>query len=361
MRATPRFSSAGRLGAWALTLLLLACSRPEADGRPYEVTVLADRARQAALAPLLDSLFAETWVSSPPERKLAWRWGDPEHLAADQCRRNLILVLDGPAAGTVGRFAEELLGAGMRDRVSQGEVFLLRRPGAFARRQLLVILAAPDPAAFRRQLLQRRLELRALFDEHEAGLDRLALRPTRLQLQLEDSLALSCGFRLDIPGDWFVIQGGTAPTFIRLRRLNPDCWITVHWVDGPDSQRLDPAGLWAVRDRLGGLFWEKEACRPGGARFSRTRLGGLEATLLEGTLASAAAPAEAAGPFLCWALHVPGAAGLPQGRTFYIDAAVRCPDEPRSPWLHQLTTLVSTFAGTDAEGRAIGPLQPESE
>jgi hypothetical protein len=270
-------------------------------------------------------------------------------------RRSLIIASDGPPEGPVGRFLEGLLGAAVRDRIQQEEAFLFRKPDAFARDQLLVILAAPNPASFRRQVLERVGEVRAQFLEHEQAMEREGYRSTRLQKELADSLAIACGFRLAIPPDWFVVQGVAAPPFVRLRRLNPDRWITVHWVDGPDSLRLSEEGLRAVRARLGRLYWDKDYSEPSHGRFSTVRLGGLEARLLEGLWGTDAFIG--GGPFLFYALHVPGAAGLPQGRTFYIDAAVLNPGGPKSPFLHQLSMLVATFTGTDEEGRPIGPVQ----
>lgn len=336
-------------------LALLGCSRPLARGARYQVAVLAEAPRREALAPLLDSLFSQTWITPMPERRLAWRWADPVNPDAALDQRALLVLVDGPAAGPVGRFAAELLGPGVADRVRQGEAHLLRRPDAFAAGQVLAVLAARDPAALRRQALARADELRALFLEHEAAADAAALRAGGLQRQLEDSLALACGFRLPLPADWFVVQGGLDPPFIRLRRLAPDRWISVLWTEGADSLRMSPDSLWALRGRLAARYWERESQRVGPRRLSPARLGGHRALLLEGTWS--AQGGRAAGPFLFWAVHVPGAGGLPQGRTFYIDAEVLDPGSPQSPWLHQLSALVSGFTGTDAEGRRIGPLQ----
>lgn len=342
-----------------LTLLLLAtaCTRPRSEGERYEVMVLADSTRHAALSPVLDSLFADQWMTLMPESRLAWRWADPAQLDLYLSRRNLLIAVDGPAEGPVGRFLENLLGAGVQDRIRKEEAFLFRKPEAFARDQLLLILAAPTPESFQRQARERTAEVRTQFLEHEQAAEREGYRSTRLQKALEDSLALACGFRLSIPPDWFVVQGVEQPPFIRLRRLNPDRWITVHWSEGPDSLRLTEEGLRSVRVRLGRLFWDKDFPEAGHSRFSTVRINGLEATLLEGIWGTDAYVG--GGPFLLYAVHVPGAAGLPQGRTFYIDAAVLNPGGPKSPFLHQLSQLVATFAGTDAEGKAIGPLQPE--
>jgi hypothetical protein len=317
--------------------------------------VLADTERQAALAPILDSLFAKRWVTQPTESRLAWRWGDPARLDEHLTCRNLLLAVDGPPAGPVGRFLETLLGAGVRDRVRKEEVFLFRKPDAFAEDQLLLILAAPSPASFRRQSLGRRDEMAAQFLDHEQALERASQRDTPQQLALEDSLALACGFRLRVPAEWFVVQGMESPPFLRLRCLNPDRWITVLWREGADSLRLTADDLLAVRGELGRLFWDKDAPLPDPLRFSTVRLNGLEATKLEGMWLADGGGTPS--PFLLVAVHVPGVGGKPQGRTFYIDAAVLNPGGACSPYLHQLDQLVATFVGTDAEGRAIGPVQ----
>lgn len=342
-------------GLLLLALSCLACTRPGAEGEPYEVLVLADSARHAAMEPMLDSLFAQHWLTSPPEPLLAWRWATPATPDLHLTHRNLLILSDGAPVGPVGRFLDEVLGAGMRDRIAKEEAFLFRKPDAFAQGQLLLILAAPNPASLLRQTRRRADELRAQFLDHEQATERAAFQGAAPQKELEDSLALACGFRLGIPAEWFVVQGSVSPPFIRLRRLNPDRWITVHWVDGADSQRLDESGMRSVRSRLGSCYWEREQPDPGPGRFRQLRLNGLETSLLEGSWSDGQSRGN---PFLLYAVHVPGVLGLPQGRTFYIDAAVRNPGGARSPYLHQLDQLVAGFAGADPEGRAIGPLQP---
>lgn len=346
----------GRLLGWMLLLALAAgCARPRSDGERYEVRVLADSTRHAALAPVLDSLFSDHWITLVPERRLDWRWADPAQLDLYLTRRNLLIAADGPPEGPVGRFLENLLGAGVRDRIAKEEAFLFRKEDAFARDQLLMILAAPGAESFRRQALERVEEVRDQFLAHDRELDRRDADPRRRQKALEDSLALACGFRLPIPEDWFVVQGSKDPAFVRLRRLSPDRWITVHWVDGFDSLAHSAEGLFQVRERLGRVFWDKDKPARQPHRFTTTRLGGLEATRLEGLWGTDAFVG--GGPFLLTAIHIPGTLGLPQGRTFYIDAAVLNPGGPKSPYLHQLDQLVSAFTGVTADGETIGPVQ----
>lgn len=343
---------------FALLLLVLAasCARPEATGEAWVITVLADSSRQASLAPLLDELFAQRWISPRPEHRLSWRWGDAAHPDASLGARNLLLLHDGVAAGPVAQLVDEVLDAAQRDRVRKEESFLFRQPEAFARGQLLLILAAPGAASFQRQFRAAGEGLRLPFMEHEEKLARAGLRHSALQQSMEDSLALACGFRLAIPDHWFVIQGAEDPAFIRFRSLDPDRWITVHWVDGLDSMTQSPAALLEVRQRLGAAYLDKDISHMQPLRVDTLRLNGLRATRLEGLWTSPSLPGAS---FLFHAVHVPGARGLSQGRTFYIDAAVARHEGPLSPHLHELDLLVSTFAGTDAEGRPVGPLQPE--
>lgn len=344
------------LAAWLVAFLATACTRPEATGAPYGVAVLADRHRQAELAPLLDSLFAATWVTDPPERLLRWHWADPDHLDAHLVERRLLVLADGPPEGPAGRFLDDLLGAGGRDRVRQGQVFLLRHRDAYARGQLLLVLAAPDPDSFKRRLREQAAAIRLELLAAERQWAGAGLRAAARQRRLEDSLALACGFRLSLPPEWFIIQGGVDPPFLRLRRLNPDRWLTVQWTEGRDSLAAGER-LRQARARLAARYWERELTDPRAGRLDTIRLNGLPAVRLSGLWrAASGGPGE---PFLFHALHVPGAAGRPQGRTFYIDAEVWCPGEPRSPYLHELEALVATFAAADGEGRPIGPVQAE--
>ncbi len=349
----------GRLLAALLVVAwLLGCARPQATGDAWEITVLADSSRHAELAPLLDQWLAESWICPRPERRISWRWGNATTPDLSLSARNLLILHDGVAGGPVAALAERLMDPALRDRVRKEESFWLRKPQAFASGQLLVIAAAPGAASFRRQFLAAAQDLRQAFVDHEEEKARSGLRSSALQQSLEDSLALACGFRLAIPQDWFIIQGAESPAFIRFRALRPDRWITVHWVDGLDSLAGEASHLLAQRQALGQAYLDTDISLPQPLELDTLRLNGLAATRLAGLWESPSLPGAS---FLFHAVHVPGARGLSQGRTFYIDAAVARTEGPWSPSLHELVLLVSTFAGTNAEGSSIGPLQPEEE
>lgn len=341
MKHSTRFAS---LALLALLLGALACSRPRSWGEPFQVTVLADSLDWAAVGPLVEEIFAEEWVAPQPERKLSWVLGDPARLEEFLNRRNLLLVSAGPAEGPVGRFLERLLDATSRDRVQREEAFLFTRDDAFARGQRLGILAAPTVLAFRTQLRAQLEDVRGLFIRHDRERQAENLFGSWQQTALADSLASALGFRLKIPADWFLVQGSEDPAFVRLRRMSPDRWIAVHWVEGDDSLRASEAGLREVRRRLGRVYWDKDYSEPEFGRFSQVELNGRPASLLEGLWGTD--EHLGGGPFLFWGLFVPGAGPDPAaGRTYYIDAVVLNPGGDKSPFLHQLGTIASTFEG----------------
>ncbi len=333
-----------------LMVLMAACSRPRAMGQRYEVTVLADTTARALLKPLVEELFSDVWISPQMEPRMSVRWADPAQLEREITARNLMLVGTG-GEGTVATFLESILSADVRDRVQAEEAFVFARQDAFARGQQMLILAAPNVDSFRRQLSTWQEDIRQRYLDHEWS-ETLATQKTGREHQaLADSLAATCGFSLPIPPDWFVVQEVADPAFLRLRRLSPDRWITIHWVEGEDSLWTTEAGLREVRARLGRRYWDKDYSEAEFGRFSRPRLGGHQASLLEGLWGTDARVG--GGPFLFYALHVPGAAGRPAGRTYYIDAAVLHPGGPKSPFLHQLSCLVSAFRVTDERGKTI--------
>lgn len=339
-----RRTAAGALAALVLALALAGCGRPRSWGEPWQVTVLADSLDWAAVGPLVEGIFAEEWIGPQPERKLDFVLGDASRLEEYLNRRNLLLLSAGPADGQVGRFVQRLLDTPSKDRVQREEAFLFSRDDAFARGQRLGLLAAPTALAFRRQLRAQLADVRALFLSHDVERQAEDLFGAWQEKALADSLAEAIGFRLKIPADWFLVQGVEDPAFVRLRRMSPDRWIAVHWVEGDDSLRSSAAGLREVRRRLGRLYWDKDYTEPDLGRFSETTLNGAPATLLEGLWGTD--EHLGGGPFLLWGLFVPGAGADPAaGRTYYIDAAVLHPGGAKSPFLHQLSTIASTFEG----------------
>jgi hypothetical protein len=341
----------------ALMVAAAGCSRPRSWGEPWQVTVLADSADWASVGPLVEEVFAAEWIGPQPEALLDWVRGDESRLEEFLNRRNLLLLGSGPPAGPVGRFLQGLLGTEVRDRIQREEAFVFRRDGAFARDQRLVILAAPTVLSFRNQLRQQGAQVRELFLEHERTRQAADLFGPWQQQALADSLEGLHGFRLGIPADWFLVQAMEDPAFVRLRRLGPDRWITVHWIDGPDSLWASEEGLREVRRRLGRHYWDKDYTEEELGRFSQVELNGQPATLLEGLWGTD--ERLGGGPFLLWGLRSGGSAADSTGRSYYIDAAVLHPGGPKSPYLHQLSTIAASFEGRIPESRRPGRPHPE--
>ena len=260
-------------------------------------------------------------------------------------RRDLLLLLAGDAQGPVGDFLQQALSQEVRASIQREEGFLFKRDDAFARGQRMVICAAPNLISFLTQFKARSAEIRGLFIEHNRQVQAEYLWEEECEQEVADSLYHSCGLSLRVPANWFVVQDSQEPRFLRLRALSPDRWITVHWVEGEDSLRSSPEGLRQTRTLLGRAYWDKDYCEEDWGRFSSCELAGREAHLFEGLWGTD--EYLGGGPFLFWSFYLPGSAGQP-GRTYYIDAAVLHPAGPKSPLLHQLSTIVNTLqAGSD--------------
>ncbi|MCA9782139.1 MAG: DUF4837 family protein [Calditrichaeota bacterium] len=332
-----------------LLLLLLAlasgCSKPRSIGELYEVTVLVDDADWQEVGPQLEELFSATWVTPEEEARIRMVRADPGRPQEALNRRNLLIVSAGPASGPVGQLLESMLKPEVRDRIAKEEGFLFARDEAFARDQKLAILAAPDPVSFRRQCGERSGEILDLFEANDQAAQLERLYRSMEQTVLEDSLRTSWGFTFRVPVDWFLIQQEEEPRMVRLRRLYPDRWLTVHWVAGDDSLRLSEEGMREVRRRLGRAYYDKDYTEPSVGRFGVSSLGQRSTTLLEGFWGTD--DYIGGGPFLLWAWFDPKAG--PAGRTYYIDAAVLHPAGGKGPFLHQLRTIAGTFLGNRDE------------
>ncbi len=320
---------------------LLSCGKPRGWGELYHVTVLADSSDWERAGQAIEELFAPEWIGPQPERILEFIQADGKAPQEILNRRNLLIFRAGPAEGPTGRMLDKLLSADVRDRIQQEEGFLFAREEAFALEQQLVILAAPTALSFLRQTRERAADIRGLFLEHSRRLQHEGLYRRMEQEDLADSLQQVHGWKLRLPVDWFLIQDEEHPRFLRFRRLNPDRWITVHWVEGEDSLRHSEAGLRQVRNGLGRFYNDKEACVPEVGRFGLSRLGERSVQQLEGLWGTDAFIG--GGPFLFWSWYDPLAGA--SGRTYYIDAVVLNPGGDKGPFLHQLRTIASTFRG----------------
>ncbi len=329
-----------RLIPLLLLVLTLGCSKPPAFGDMFRVAIFADDDTWKKVQPAVEEVFNARWITPQDERQIEFLRADPAELQEFFNRRDLLLIMCGEAEGPVGEFLQQALSSDVRSRIQREEGFLFKRDDAFARGQRVVICAAPNLLSFLTQFKARGDEIRGLFIEHNRQVQAEYLWREEASQECADSLFNSSGLSLRVPQEWFVVQDSAEPRFLRLRALSPDRWITVHWVDGDDSLRGSEDGLREVRQRLGRAYWDKDYSEKDWGRFSACELAGHPAQLFEGLWGTD--EYLGGGPFLFWSLYMP-AEGERPARTYYIDAAVLNPAGPKSPLLHQLSTLVNTL------------------
>ena len=223
----------------ALLVALTGCEAvvgtPKAVGEIPEIVVVADSTTwEGPVGEAIRAELAQLILTLPNNQgafKLRHRPLTPRTYEGIQRARNVFIAAPIDEQSRVGEFLRERIDPGSQEAIRQGRaVGINLRPDLWSENQLVVLATAADDRALTTQILQRGPELRKAYNElaREATYKEMFARGR--QMALEDSLAQSYGWAVNLQHDYVQVQdtsvtvAGHSGQFVRYRRVLTDTW-----------------------------------------------------------------------------------------------------------------------------------------
>ncbi len=249
----------------------------------------------------------------------------------------LIIASTMSSSGKIGQIVQEQLQDSLiRKGVLEGEYYVFPLRNQWAKDQLIAVLVAKDIQTLRKKITANSDFIYTIFKSDYDEFIQSTIEGTRANQKLEKELLEKYDWTLLLQRDYFVVQEFPAEGFIWFRRLMPERWIFVRWIDGGDIDMLRPEWLVKERNRIGAKYY-------GGDRvvnkylFSRqSEFLGREAQITRGLWENVSKVK--GGPFMNYAFYDPLSR-----RVFIIDCAMYAPQKDKLPFLHRMEVIVKTF------------------
>lgn len=307
--------------------------KPPAKGSLDKVIVFADSAAYAACGPAL-SLALERRIDTPQPETIFTLKPVPWSEFGNSSAAPLILLIGTlNGEGEVSVYVKGMFDEETRKGVEAGQYWLFIKENPWHSHQLAAVICADDIGELKSRI---RLGADEIFTEiNEPVMARLhdMLYSVKEQLKLEEELFDKYGFKIRIQHDYLLVRDELEERFVRLRRFNPDRWLTISWVE---ADTLTDSLIAAERVRLGKLFTDPTAIYPDYNRFQPYDYIYPGGRMLRGLWA--AESNIGGGPFFTCALH-----SHSDGMVYFIDGAVFSPGKDKLPFLQQLEVMARTF------------------
>lgn len=302
-----------------------------------QIGVMADSTDWLALQSTL-RFAVEKPVRTPQlEKTFHLRWVRGNEFDRYSEFRYLILAGTLESEGEIGQLVGRVVSdPAVREQVESGDQNIFTLRNQWAKDQLMVILVAKDVFALREIIEGQGNFVYEVFDTdfNERLLDDMFMRAR--QEDLQERLMLNYGWTIKLQRDYFLVQEFPEDGFAWFRRMYPERWVFVRWIDGGDISFLSAEWVVGERNRIGAEYYS-------GDRVSEYYLNSREGTFL-------GRPAQITtglwenvaltrgGPFKNYTFY-----DSLSRRIYMVDVAVHAPERDKQPLMRRMDIIARTF------------------
>lgn len=323
----------------SVILLIGMCSlKPRSWWTEGVIAVMADPLEWETLQVPIQRVYERVVRTPQIETTFSIRYVSESDFQRYTSYRYLILMATLESQGEIGQIVERVVSdPEIRQGVEKGEYYVFTQRNQWAKDQLMIILVAEDLIALREKIETNGEFLYAIFntDWNERLEEDMFARGE--QEDVEEDLMGIYGWSMRVQRDYFLVQEIPEEGFVWFRRMYPERWIFVRWIDGGDTTLLDAYSVVKERNRIGAEYYGGDHVRSDQFLFSRrSTFLGRDAQVTSGLWENDGKVA--GGPFINYTFHDPLSR-----RVYMIDVAVFAPARDKMPYLRRLEVLAHTF------------------
>ncbi len=251
--------------------------------------------------------------------------------------RHLILIATLQSGGRIGRMVRTMVSdPEVLQRVEEGTNTVFPRTDPWARNQLMCVVAAKDIETLKNSLEAYSPFIYEMFD---ADIEEMLKKETYRhgeQKETEEHLISAYGWKIRIQRDFYIAQEQPSEGFIWFRRMLPERWIFVRWIEGGDSTMLKVPWIIAERNRIGAVYYGGDKVHDQYLYSQPATFFGRPAQITTGLWDN---PIKlAGGPFKNYTFY-----DALSRRIYMIDLAVYAPGMDKAPLMRRLEVMARSF------------------
>ncbi len=317
---------------------LVSCSMtPNSWWNEGTIGVMADSSDWMRIQKDLEDVFVR--IIRTPESESTFRL---KHVLRENFElytrfRYLIIASTMNSTGKIGQIVrEQLQDSLIRKGVLEGEYYIFPLRNQWAKDQLIAVLVAKDIPTLQEKIYLNREFIYNIFRTDYQEFIHFTIEGNRANHQLQEELRDKYEWSLLLQRDYFVVQEYPGQGFVWFRRLVPERWIFVRWIEGGDLAMLRPEWIVRERNRIGAKFYGGDTVVNKYLFSKQGKFLGREAQITRGLWENN--PKIKGGPFENYTFYDP----LTR-RVYMIDLAMYAPQKDKLPYLHRMEVIAETF------------------
>jgi hypothetical protein len=317
--------------------LLASCHfKPKSWWREAEIAVMADSSDWNTLQGPLSVAFEKVIRTPQDETVFSLRHVESSEFKSYTTYQYLILAATLESKGPIGEIVRKSLDSEIMRGIESGEYYVFSHRDQWAKNQLMMILVAKNLPMLVQKIQANGPSLFALFDRDMDHRLKPDMYRKKEQKDLSNKIMAAYGWTLRIQSDYFIASESSKEGFLWLRRIFPERWLFVRWIDRGDTTALHPQWVIRERNQIGSLYYGGDRIADQYLYSTRSTFLGRECLITEGLWENDGQVK--GGPFKNITFFDPASQ-----RVFMIDLAVYAPGRDKLPYLRRMDIMAHTF------------------
>lgn len=308
--------------------------KPKARGDLNTVIIFADSAVYARCEPALQNALGKIVDTPQPEPVFNLKPVSFDKFSDSTVAATIIMLCSLEDEGPVSQYVQGMFDSTALKGIKDGVFWFFAKENPWYRNQQLIIAAANDAGELAFRLVTGGEEIFGVMNKALMQRSESEMYEAGEKIDLEKEIRSKYGFSVRIQHDYFLVTENADERYIRLRRANPERWMTISWMQ---ADSLSEQMVVDERIRLGKLFGDPSRIEPDYNKLTACDdivPGGI---LLRG-LYVFEIPTGGGGPFFTYAIR-----DSAQRKVYFIDGMVFAPGKEKMPFLTQLEVMARTF------------------
>ncbi len=305
-------------------------------GDDADVYVLADSVIWQSAETVIRDIFEKPLITPQDETIFTI---NKANLNKFQRYKNLLFLATLDGEGDVSQLVKNNLSPQAQQKVKAGHYVFLQKE-KWASDQLIMFLVSSDSSSLKEKITENKDYIFNLFDNYWNEAKKEQMYRSGREEELEAYLLKNYDWTFDVPHDYQIFIEKPDSNFVMLRRMLPERWLFVYWIENEAPSILSEEWVINTRDLLGKKFYdgdqiEQKYLKPD---IEEVDFLGRHAFKIEGLWRNDIK--QAGGPFRNYTFY-----DEPSKRIYMLDFAIFSPRLKRSKrmYLRQAEIILHTF------------------